>query len=184
MYAGDREVVFGLLLARVGLNSSRRATRDLVLPEEGHHEGLFGARTPPAHQPDPACGQRAVWGGGEGGLGSHSVAGGSLTFAGCVVPPGRVPTLLRLHVEADAQVAAGLEEPVVGGRGDVKGQPALLSCSHRLHIQQHQLRLSDGKKPPQDNVLDVRRPVSGINVFYFTHTFYFASAFYYMAWKL
>lgn len=91
-------------------------------------------------------------------------------FAACVVPPSRAPTLLRLHVEADAQVAAGLEEPVVGGGGDVEGQPAFLSCSHRLHVQQHQLRLSDGKKnTPQDNL-------SGV--------FYFASAFYYIEWKL
>lgn len=105
-------------------------------------------------------------------------------FAACVVPRSRAPTLLRLHVEADTQVAAGLEEPVVGGRGDVKGQPALLSCSHRLHVQQHQLRLSDGKKkPPQDNVSDVWRPVRDINVFYFTHTLYFVSAFCYVAWK-
>lgn len=53
---------------------------------------------------------------------------------------------------------------MVGGRGDVEGQPALLSCSHRLHVQQHQLWLSDGKKiTPQDNVSDVRRPVSFIS---------------------
>lgn len=40
------------------------------------------------------------------------------------------PTLLCFHVEADAQVAAGVEEPVVGGRGDVKRQPTLLTCRH------------------------------------------------------
>lgn len=59
--------------------------------------------------------------------------------------PSGAPTLLGLHVEAYAQVAAGVEEPVVGGRGDVEGQPALLSCRHRLHVQQHQLWFSEGK---------------------------------------
>lgn len=67
LYAGNWEVIFGFLLPRMGLNSSWRATRDLVLPEEGHHERLFGAGPPPTHQTYPACGQRAVWGG-VGGL--------------------------------------------------------------------------------------------------------------------
>lgn len=59
--AGDWEVVFGFLPAGMRLDGSRRPTRDLALPEEGHHEGLLGARPPPAHQPDPACRQGAVW---------------------------------------------------------------------------------------------------------------------------
>lgn len=41
MDAGDREVVFGFLLARMWLDGSWWPTRDLTLPEEGHHEGLF-----------------------------------------------------------------------------------------------------------------------------------------------
>jgi len=61
MDAGDGEVVFGFLLAGVRFDSSGRPTRDLALPEEGHHEGLFGARPPATHQPDPACRQGAVW---------------------------------------------------------------------------------------------------------------------------
>ena len=60
--AGDWEVVFGFLPAGMRLDGSRRPTGDLALPEEGHHEGLLGARPPPAHQPDPACRQGAVWG--------------------------------------------------------------------------------------------------------------------------
>lgn len=42
----------------------------------------------------------------------------------------KAATFFRLHVEADSQVAAGLEEPAVGGGGHVEGQPALLACSH------------------------------------------------------
>lgn len=61
MDAGDWEVVFGFLLAGMRLNGSRRPAWDLILPEEGHHEGLFGARAPASHQPDPACRQGAVW---------------------------------------------------------------------------------------------------------------------------
>lgn len=57
---GDREVVFGFLLAGVRLGGSRGPTGDLVLPEEGHHEGLLGARAPPTHQADPGCRQGAV----------------------------------------------------------------------------------------------------------------------------
>lgn len=59
--------------------------------------------------------------------------------------PRAAHTFLGLHVETYAEVAAGMQEPVVGGRGDVEGQPALLSCSHRLYVQQHQLRLSGPK---------------------------------------
>lgn len=62
MDAGDREVGFGFLLAGVWPDGSRRPTRDLTLPEEGHHEGLFGAGALAAHQADPACRQGAVWG--------------------------------------------------------------------------------------------------------------------------
>ena len=61
MDAGDREVVFGFLLAGVRLDSAGGPTRDLALPEEGHHERLFGARASATHQPDPACRQGAVW---------------------------------------------------------------------------------------------------------------------------
>lgn len=60
LYAGNWEVIFGFLLPCLGLHSSWRTTRDLALPEEGHHEGLFGSGAPPTHQTYPACGQRAV----------------------------------------------------------------------------------------------------------------------------
>lgn len=61
MDAGDWEVVFGFLLAGMWLDSPWRPTGNLTLPEESHHEGLFGARAPASHQPDPACRQGAVW---------------------------------------------------------------------------------------------------------------------------
>jgi len=54
VYTGDGQVVFVLLLAGVGLEGAGWAAGDLAGPEEGHHEGLFGARAPPAHQADPA----------------------------------------------------------------------------------------------------------------------------------
>lgn len=102
---------------------------------------------------------RAVWSGGRGvpparsslqtGSGlqrTHTVGQTSLNrsyTAALTRHPALAPTLLGLHVKADAQVAAGVEQPVVGGGGDVEGQPALLSCRHRLHVQQHQLRFSE-----------------------------------------
>lgn len=144
LYAGNWEVIFGFLPARMGFNSPWRSTRDLVFPEEGHHEGLFRTRAPSTHQTYPACGQWAVWGGVGVGRGErmHSVGSGTQTCPGnAACEPSKEATFFRLHVKADAQIAAGLEEPVVGGGGDVEGQPALLTCSHWLHIQQHQLWL-------------------------------------------
>lgn len=64
----------------------------------------------------------------------------------------KAATSFCLHVKADAQVAAGLEEPVVGGGGHVEGQPALLTCSHRLDIQEHQLWL-----PRRDKIEKIGR---------------------------
>lgn len=58
--AGNWEVVFGLLPSGLGSGGARRSTRDLTFSEEGHHEGLFGARPPASHQPDPSRRQRAV----------------------------------------------------------------------------------------------------------------------------
>lgn len=57
---GDRQVVFVFLPPGVRLDGPWGSTGNLVLPEEGHHEGLLGARTPAAHQADPGRGQRAV----------------------------------------------------------------------------------------------------------------------------
>lgn len=58
---GDWEVVFGFLPAGMRFNGSRRPTRDLVLPEEGDHERLLGARASPTHQPNPTPSQGAVF---------------------------------------------------------------------------------------------------------------------------
>lgn len=61
MDGGDGQVVFGFLPPGIGPDGARRPTRDLALPEEGHHEGLLGARASAAHQTDPAGRQRAIW---------------------------------------------------------------------------------------------------------------------------
>ena len=140
--AGNWEVVFGFLPAGVGLDGSGGPARDLALPEEGHHEGLLGAGAPAAHQADPARGQGAVCGRTRWLAHTQTDRRTEGQWGGS----GAALTLLRLHVQADPQVAARVEEPVVGGRRDVEGQPALLPGRHRLHVQQHQLRLPDQNK--------------------------------------
>jgi len=52
------------------------------------------------------------------------------------------PTFLCLHIEPNAQVTARVEEPAVGGRGDVEGQPPFLAGWDGLDVQQDQFWLS------------------------------------------
>lgn len=73
-------------------------------------------------------------------------------------------TFLRLHIETYTQVAARLEQPVIGGWGDVKGQPTLLSCRHRLHVQEYQLWLSGGKKIKTRTTLSSGKTTNGTNL--------------------
>lgn len=53
MYTGQGQVIFGLPLAGVGFQGAWGATGGLAGPEEGHHEGLFGAGAPSTHQAYP-----------------------------------------------------------------------------------------------------------------------------------
>lgn len=55
-----RQVGLGFSAALVRPDSAGRTARDLALPEERHHERLFGARTSSAHQPDPSSRERPV----------------------------------------------------------------------------------------------------------------------------
>lgn len=82
----------------------------------------------PTRPIQPADSERSeVGGGGRREWRIRAVESATQTSQGNV---SKAATSFRLHVEADAQVTAGLEEPVVGGGGDVEGQPALLTCSH------------------------------------------------------
>lgn len=81
--------------------------------------------------------------------------------------PTRCLTLLRLHVEPDAQVAPWVQQPAVTRRSHVKRQPALLPRWHWLHVQEHQLWL------PETAAITVMRFRNVIQIYAISNQWYY-----------